>query len=67
MATAANSSETESEADEIIRWRSQELRRAGYEERAALLIALHTEVDLHLATRLLSKGCPPKVAVRILL
>jgi hypothetical protein len=67
MATAANSSETESEADEIIRWRSQELRRAGYEERAALLIALHTEVDLHLATRLLAEGCPPKVAVRILL
>jgi len=67
VATAANSSETESEADEIIRWRTEELRRAGYAERAALLLALHTEVDLHLAAGLLAKGCPARVAVRILL
>ncbi len=67
MATAAHDSARSLEADEIIRWRAEELRRAGYSERAALLIALHTEVDLHVATRLLTEGCPQKIAVRILL
>jgi hypothetical protein len=67
MATAAHRSAEEVEADEIIRWRTDELRRAGYNDRAALLLALHTEVDLHLAARLLTQGCPPKVALRILL
>ena len=67
MATAAHRSALETEADEVIRWRADELRRAGYGERAALLLALHREVDLHLAARLLEQGCPPRIALRILL
>ena len=67
MATAAHISARERAADEVIRWRAGELLRAGYSERLALLIALHTEVDLHLAKRLLAKGCSQKIAARILL
>jgi hypothetical protein len=67
MATAAHISARERAADEIVRWRAAELLRAGYTERLALLLALRTDVDLHLARRLLAKGCPQKVAVRILL
>jgi hypothetical protein len=67
VATAAGRSAREFEAEEIIRWRRAELRRAGYSERDALKLAAHTEVDLHLAADLLAQGCPPRVAVRILL
>jgi hypothetical protein len=67
MATAASHSANEVEAEEIIRWRTDELRRAGYDKRASLAIALRTEIDLHLATRLLERGCPAKTALRILL
>jgi hypothetical protein len=67
VATAAHIAARERAADEIIRWRAAELLRAGYSERVALLIALHTEVDLHQARRLLARGCSQKLAVRILL
>jgi hypothetical protein len=67
MATAAERSGRELEADEIIRWRTDQLRRAGYSERSALLLGLHTEIDLHVAMRLREQGCPQKVALRILL
>lgn len=67
MATAARQSARETEVDEVIRWRAEELRRAGFSERAAHLLALHTEVDLHQAARLLAQGCPQRVAMRILL
>lgn len=67
MATAANSSARELETEEVIRWRSEELRRAGYSKAAAEKLATRTEVDLHLAARLLAQGCPARVALRILL
>jgi len=67
MATAAENGVREVEADVIIRWRTEQLRRAGYAERSALLLALRTDVDLHVAMALLAQGCPQKVALRILL
>jgi hypothetical protein len=55
------------EQEEIVRWRYEELRRAGYaSEHAEVLSRQHT-VDLHLAVDLLCRGCPPATAVRILL
>ena len=57
----------EGEDEVVTGWRMEELRRAGYDERAALMLALHTEVDLHLATDLLRRGCPEATALRILL
>jgi hypothetical protein len=51
----------------ITRWRLGELKQAGYEETAAFAIAADTTIDLHLATDLLRRGCPPALAVRILL
>ncbi len=53
--------------DQVISWRVGELRRAGYDERSALLLALAVEIDLHIAVGLLRKSCPPELAVRILL
>ena len=68
MATAAESALIdESEAERVIRWRYEELVRAGYAFDAALEIAVHNEVDLHCAVELTHKGRPPETARRILL
>ena len=52
---------------DIVGWRFEQLVRAGYERNAAESLAERHEVDLHLATDLLAKGCPAQTAVRILL
>jgi hypothetical protein len=57
----------EVEAEEVLRWRFDELVRAGYEAGEAMVVASHVEVDLHLAVDLLRRGCPTDTAVRILL
>jgi hypothetical protein len=51
----------------IVRWRFDELVRAGYGWGSALKVAKRLDVDLHLATRLLETGCPTETALRILL
>lgn len=56
---------TEDEA--IARWRLSELLRAGYQWAAAIQLAESRDVDLHLATDLVHKGCPQDTALRILL
>jgi len=55
------------EAECVIRWRLRSLGEAGYGFDAALTLAVQPEVDLHLAADLLSRGCPPETALRILL
>ena len=55
------------EEERVIQWRLEELERAGYDEVAALELALAPCVDLHLATSLLRSGCPHDTACRILL
>ncbi len=57
----------ESEAEAILRWRFEELVRAGYDVGSALVLASHVEVDLHQASSLARRGCPPDTALRILL
>jgi hypothetical protein len=57
----------EAEAELILRWRFDELVRAGYDVDSALLLASHVEVDLHHAAALLGRGCPQATALRILL
>lgn len=66
--TAANVNViTESELDRIIRWRGEELERAGYATEGAAAIAARLDVDLHEAIDLVKRGCPADIAVRILL
>jgi len=57
----------QTEVERIQRWRAQELERAGYEPRAAGRLAVRHDVDLHSAVELLERGCPPDLALRILL
>ncbi len=56
-----------SEADAVVRWRFDELLRAGYDHEDAMALAHSRDVDLHLATDLLRRGCPSGTAVRIVL
>ena len=65
MTTAELTPTTEEEL--IVSWRLERLQHAGYGEMDALELALRGDVDLHLATELLERGCPPETAVRILL
>ncbi len=55
------------ELERIERWRMEELERAGYPADAASEIAGRHYVDLHRAIELVERGCPPDLAIRILL
>jgi hypothetical protein len=48
-------------------WRLEQLIAAGYPFRDARAVSVRTDVDLHLAVRLLRQGCPLETALRILL
>ena len=66
--TTAQLEETESpEVEAVLRWRFEELVRAGYDAGSALIVAGHTEVDLHAARSLVECGCPPQTALQIVL
>jgi len=66
--TAAQLEELEaSEANAVRLWRFEQLVRAGFEDEDAIELAFHLDVDLHLLTRLIRRGCPSGTAVRIAL
>lgn len=56
-----------SEIERVERWRREALERAGYPPDAAARIAARLDLDLHVAVGLLERGCPPEVALQILL
>lgn len=47
-------------------WRVDMLIEAGYPQEEAFLLAKRSDVDLHAACDLLARGCPVKLAIRIL-
>jgi hypothetical protein len=55
------------EAVDVIRWRLSQLTRSGYPLEAAVTVATRLDVDLHRASNLVERGCPPELALRILL
>ena len=67
MAAAELGVYPETEQERIERWRLEALERAGYDSEAAAAIAARPDIDLHQATDLLARGCPPEIAVAILL
>jgi ketol-acid reductoisomerase len=67
MSTAESQQIDAPEVEEVLRWRFEVLVRAGYDAGNAMILASHASVDLHKATDLLSSGCPPETALRIVL
>jgi hypothetical protein len=57
----------DSEATEVLEWRFSQLAQNGYGIEDALTLATRTDVDLHGAADLVACGCPPSLALRILL
>jgi hypothetical protein len=52
--------------ESLVRWRIRRLRRAGLRGRVAANVAADPAYDLHELLRLIDRGCPPELAVRIL-
>lgn len=67
MSAATIKLRDESETERVIRWRLEELTKAGYDWRASMHLAARPDIDLHLAADLLERGCPVDTALRILL
>ena len=51
----------------MLGWRIEQLIAVGFDSDAALVLALDRSVDLHEATELVRRGCPPTTAFRILI
>jgi hypothetical protein len=54
-------------AARVLSWRIEQLIAVGYESDSAFVLALDRSIDLHEATELVRRGCPPETAFRILL
>lgn len=67
MSTADLGLEDGTELERIESWRAHELERAGYDSTSAACLAAVHDVDLHRAIELIESGCPPELALRILL
>ena len=65
--TAAELHTGETEQERIQHWRAEMLERAGFKPGDAFELAARHDVDLHTAIGLIENGCPPDVALRILL
>jgi hypothetical protein len=66
MPTADTTGLTQTEQEQVERWRAQELERAGFSATVAAELAMRPDVDLHRAIELLEKGCSPELAADIL-
>lgn len=53
--------------EEVVQWRFEQLRGAGYERRDADLLSSRADIDLHQAVELVRGGCPHELALSILL
>ena len=65
--TTAELKKTRVSDEEVVAWRLEQLVRAGCDRARALILAKRSAVDLHEAVELLERGCPPRVAIEILL
>src|SRR4051794_15115701 len=53
-------------AQDVVTWRTQRLRRAGFAPDTAAALAADFQMDLHALLELVERGCPPHLAARIL-
>jgi hypothetical protein len=51
---------------EVLCWRLEQLERVGFSGELAYAIAEDNTIDLHGACDLVTRGCPPATAYRIL-
>jgi hypothetical protein len=51
---------------DVVEWRSDVLRQAGCDPELVWRLATDGEIDLHDLLNLIDRGCPPRLAARIL-
>jgi hypothetical protein len=49
-----------------LRWRRDQLVTAGFEPPLSVALAQDSRFDLHALIELVERGCPPRLAIRIL-
>jgi hypothetical protein len=57
---------TASKRHDVARWRYEQLAQAGFPAPLARQLSRDRQVDLHALIELVERGCPPRLAVRIL-
>jgi hypothetical protein len=67
MSTVTTETVCEEALAQLLRWRFQQLCRAGFEPDEATVLAFNWEIDLHRAIGLVERGCSPALALEILL
>jgi hypothetical protein len=67
MSAADLQTSGETELELVEQWRLTALRRAGYDNESAAVLAASHEIDLHRAVALLERGCSVDLALQILL
>ena len=63
----AAQTEIRDETELVEAWRAEQLELAGYGAAAAAELAARHDVDLHVAVKMLTHGCTPELALKILL
>jgi hypothetical protein len=66
MIESAHTRTHDSEAKAVVTWRRQQLAAAGFDPATAEALARNHSVDLHALLDLVDRGCPPRLAARIL-
>jgi hypothetical protein len=66
-AMPAAETEIRDETELVEAWRAEQLELAGYGAAAAAELAARHDIDLHGAIEMLSQGCAPELALKILL
>jgi hypothetical protein len=56
----------ENAAPEVFAWRRRQLIAAGFGSLLASRLARNNAYDLHALIELVERGCPPRLAIRIL-
>ncbi len=57
---------TEVRDSAVVSWRREQLLDAGFGQDASEMLARECGVDLHALLDLVGRGCPPRLAIRIL-
>jgi ABC-type phosphate/phosphonate transport system substrate-binding protein len=63
----AAETEIRDETELVEAWRAEQLELAGFGAAAAAELAARPDVDLHVAVELVTRGCAPELALKILL
>ena len=63
----AAETEIRDETELVEAWRAEQLELAGFGAAAAAELSARHDVDLHVAVGLVTRGCTPELALKILL